>query len=155
MRSTHRHVVTERRCRELTFCAPRVRLGYLASALSRERRSPPPVDPGSGIATWERGFESLRGRCLHQRRQNRYTRSCDIWAADSSAGLPKFANGSLRRAVCLRGVADGLVVGRSSPMRPTRIELATFGLKDRRSLVPVKGPLTTELRAPCCITLSA
>ena len=41
------------------------------------------------------------------------------------------------------------------PMRPTRIELATFGLKDRRSLVPVKGPLTTELRAPCCITLSA
>ncbi len=41
------------------------------------------------------------------------------------------------------------------PMRPTRIELATFGLKDRRSLVPVKGPLTTELRAPCSITLSA
>ena len=34
-------------------------------------------------------------------------------------------------------------------MRPTRIELATFGLKDRRSLDPVKGPLTTELRAPC------
>ena len=34
------------------------------------------------------------------------------------------------------------------PMRPTRIELATFGLKDRRSLDPVKGPLTTELRAP-------
>ena len=33
-------------------------------------------------------------------------------------------------------------------MRPTRIELATFGLKDRRSLDPVKGPLTTELRAP-------
>jgi predicted ATPase len=42
-----------------------------------------------------------------------------------------------------------------SSMRPTRIELATFGLKDRRSLDPVKGPLTTELRAPCCITLSA
>lgn len=41
------------------------------------------------------------------------------------------------------------------PMRPTRIELATFGLKDRRSLVPVKGPLTTELRAPCSFTLSA
>jgi DNA modification methylase len=43
----------------------------------------------------------------------------------------------------------------SCGMRPTRIELATFGLKDRRSLDPVKGPLTTELRAPCCITLSA
>ena len=40
-------------------------------------------------------------------------------------------------------------------MRPTRIELATSGLKDRRSLVPVKGPLTTELRAPCSVTLSA
>ena len=26
-------------------------------------------------------------------------------------------------------------------MRRTRIELATFGLKDRRSLVPVKGPV--------------
>ncbi len=32
-------------------------------------------------------------------------------------------------------------------MRPARIELATFGLKDRRSLEPVKVPLTTELRA--------
>ena len=42
-----------------------------------------------------------------------------------------------------------------SSMRPTRIELATSGLKDRRSLVPVKGPLTTELRAPCSVTLSA
>ena len=40
-------------------------------------------------------------------------------------------------------------------MRPTRIELATFGLKDRRSLVPVKGPLTTELRAPEAGTVSA
>jgi hypothetical protein len=38
-------------------------------------------------------------------------------------------------------------------MRPTRIELATFGLKDRRSLVPVKGPLTTELRAHCPLNL--
>jgi hypothetical protein len=42
-----------------------------------------------------------------------------------------------------------------SSMRPTRIELATFGLKDRRSLDPVKGPLTTELRAPCRLTLPA
>ena len=33
-------------------------------------------------------------------------------------------------------------------MRPTRIELATFGLKDRRSLPLVKAALTTELRAP-------
>lgn len=33
-------------------------------------------------------------------------------------------------------------------MRPARIELATFGLKDRRSLGPRKDPLTTELRAP-------
>ena len=32
-------------------------------------------------------------------------------------------------------------------MRPTRIELATFGLKDRRSLPLVKAALTTELRA--------
>jgi hypothetical protein len=32
-------------------------------------------------------------------------------------------------------------------MRPTRFELATFGLKDRRSLGPRKDPLTTELRA--------
>lgn len=32
-------------------------------------------------------------------------------------------------------------------MRPTRFELATFGLKDRRSLAPRKEPLTTELRA--------
>jgi hypothetical protein len=33
-------------------------------------------------------------------------------------------------------------------MRPTRIELATSGLKGRRSLEPVKVPFTTELRAP-------
>src|SRR6185312_636935 len=32
-------------------------------------------------------------------------------------------------------------------MRPTRFELATFGLKDRRSLGPRRDPLTTELRA--------
>jgi hypothetical protein len=34
-----------------------------------------------------------------------------------------------------------------SGMRPERIELSTFGLKDRRSLGLVKTPLTTELRA--------
>ncbi len=33
-------------------------------------------------------------------------------------------------------------------MRPTGVEPATFGLKDRRSLAPRKEPLTTELRAP-------
>lgn len=33
-------------------------------------------------------------------------------------------------------------------MRPTGVEPATFGLKDRRSLGPRKDPLTTELRAP-------
>ena len=33
------------------------------------------------------------------------------------------------------------------PMRPTGVEPATFGLKDRRSLGPRKDPLTTELRA--------
>ena len=32
-------------------------------------------------------------------------------------------------------------------MRPTGVEPATFGLKDRRSLGPRKDPLTTELRA--------
>ena len=32
-------------------------------------------------------------------------------------------------------------------MRPTGVEPATFGLKDRRSLGPRKEPLTTELRA--------
>ena len=32
-------------------------------------------------------------------------------------------------------------------MRPTGVEPATFGLKDRRSLAPRKEPLTTELRA--------
>ena len=60
---------------------------------------------------------------------------------------------------CLEKLLDFPIVGTAgqgiSPvlrcpywMRPTRIELATFGLKDRRSLDPVKGPLTTELRAP-------
>lgn len=32
-------------------------------------------------------------------------------------------------------------------MRPEGIEPSTFGWKDRRSLEPVKVPLTTELRA--------
>jgi hypothetical protein len=36
----------------------------------------------------------------------------------------------------------------SRGMRPTGVEPATFGLKDRRSLAPRKEPLTTELRAP-------
>ena len=39
-------------------------------------------------------------------------------------------------------------------MRPTRIELATFGLKDRRSLPLVKAALTTELRARARGTLT-
>jgi hypothetical protein len=39
-------------------------------------------------------------------------------------------------------------------MRPTRIELATFGLKDRRSLPLVKAALTTELRAHASRTLT-
>lgn len=38
-------------------------------------------------------------------------------------------------------------VTRQRLMRPTRFELATFGLKDRRSLGPRRDPLTTELRA--------
>jgi transcriptional regulator with XRE-family HTH domain len=69
--------------------------------------------------------------------------------------------GSSRNVIRPASRASGSTKGKGRhlpallPMRPTRIELATFGLKDRRSLVPVKGPLTTELRAPCCITLSA
>ncbi len=39
------------------------------------------------------------------------------------------------------------VVAQERAMRPTRFELATFGLKDRRSLGPRRDPLTTELRA--------
>lgn len=67
---------------------------------------------------------------------------CDLWLDD----LP-LAFGSTK--------GKGRHLPALSSMRPTRIELATFGLKDRRSLVPVKGPLTTELRAPCSVTLSA
>jgi hypothetical protein len=41
-------------------------------------------------------------------------------------------------------------------MRPTGVEPATFGLKDRRSLGPRKDPLTTELRAlPWKVTRAA
>ena len=66
----------------------------------------------------------------------------------------KESRGSARNSHSPPSRASGSTKGKGRhlpallPMRPTRIELATFGLKDRRSLVPVKGPLTTELRAP-------
>ena len=54
----------------------------------------------------------------------------------------------------IRAETEDLALHRAMPgseeqrgMRPTGVEPATFGLKDRRSLGPRKDPLTTELRA--------
>jgi hypothetical protein len=69
------------------------------------------------------------------------------WNTPESSGAPRNTSpAQSRRSGSTKG--KGRHLPALLPMRPTRIELATFGLKDRRSLVPVKGPLTTELRAP-------
>jgi hypothetical protein len=57
---------------------------------------------------------------------------------------------SLMSRTFLEGPGEG-----EGEMRPTRIELATFGLKDRRSLPLVKAALTTELRARASRTLTS
>jgi hypothetical protein len=134
---------------------------------------------GAAIPTASRAPEAAvaiktlrRGRMVTLRNRARHSRSgapCD-WGPPNHPflagpirrnGLPPELSGGteLRTMAAPRRGANtspgGGAFGFLEAMRPTRIELATFGLKDRRSLDPVKGPLTTELRAPARLTLAA
>jgi hypothetical protein len=69
------------------------------------------------------------------------------------AGTAPESPGTRRNADSPPSQGSGSAAGKtrhceeSLTMRPTGVEPATFGLKDRRSLGPRKDPLTTELRA--------
>jgi hypothetical protein len=159
---------SQRRCRASraqpfglarSLCGERRSLRRAASASARTQPADAAPRLGPSSCRWRPRLRAAyelsplpRGRSFAS--SNIADEKCDQnattapWNARESTGAPRNASPTRsRRSGSTKG--KGRQWPALLPMRPTRIELATFGLKDRRSLDPVKGPLTTELRAPC------